>query len=285
MQHSEELSARGTAPEDFSPLRSNLTHDISDDCADAQLVRRVRRGIADREFMVVFQPIVHANSRSLSAVECLIRWQHPEYGLLLPGGFTRALENADVAQAIFYFVVEEAFRQLAALPRKTDIPRIAVNIQPFQLLDGQLPKHIDEISHRYGIDPSVLELEVIETSDASQILDMPSVTEPLRQRGVHLAIDDFGSGYSSLLTLVMAQVETIKLSGELMRVFPESTRARTILETMLPMLGKLQTRIVVEGVETEEQFRLVSKHPYVHVQGYYLSRPRQTLAEMLDDRY
>ncbi|WP_133647118.1 EAL domain-containing protein [Paraburkholderia flava] len=284
MQHSEALSARETPTENFPPHPSRFTYGNSHDSDDADVVRRIRRGIIDREFTVAFQPIVHAGSRKLSAVECLIRWQHPECGLLLPGCFAQALENVDIAQRIFYFVVEEAFRQLAALPRKTDIPRVAVNLQPFQLLDEQLPKRLDEIARRHDIDLSVLELEVVETSDASQILSLPSVTEPLRQRGMHLAIDDFGSGYSSLLTLVSAQVETIKLSGELMRVFPESGRACTILEAMLALLGKLQTRIVVEGVETEEQFGLVSKHPHVHVQGYFLSRPRQTLAEILDDR-
>ena len=247
-------------------------------CADS-LTDQILKGLQDGEFYVAYQPVVDTRTCSLLGVECLLRWRHPRFGLILPGSFIHAFENGRVARAVSYFVLESACQQLADLREAgLPLPRVAINIQPTQLEDEELVEKIILVTSRHGIDPSLIELELLETEDAFKLLSIPDHTKVLKELGVRFALDDFGSGYSSLAMLGSVHIDTVKLAREFLVDIPTSPRACAVVSGILHLLGKLGFTIVVEGVETPDQFRWLTLHPGIYVQGYHIARPQ---AEML----
>ncbi|WP_167306359.1 EAL domain-containing protein [Caballeronia arationis] len=242
--------------------------------------QRAREGLRDGEFAVAYQPVVKARTLDLLAVECLIRWQHPDLGVLLPGSFMTALEDTITARAISYFVLETACRQLGGLQHSGVLSaRATINIQPSQLADRELSERIVETCSRYQIEPSLIELELLETENASQVLTVSDYTRPFEKLGVRFALDDFGSGYSSLAMLGSTRIQTIKLDRAFIAGVPASTRACTLLTGVLQLLHRMGFLVVVEGVETLEQLRWLALHPEVFVQGYYIARPQAAILQ------
>jgi len=249
---------------------------------DETLAGRIRQGLPAGEFCVAFQPVVHAQSFQLLNVECLLRWQHPDYGLLLPECFMSAFDDAQTAREVSHFMLESVCRQLADMQRAGRVaPHAAINIQPVQLLDDGFAATVRATAQRHGIDPSLLELELVATEDASTLLSTQAFTRPLRQLGVRLALNDFGSGYSPLAMLGAAQIDTVKLARAFLANVPASARACTVMTALLDMLDALHMRVVVEGVESEAQLRWLSARPEVYVQGYHVARPQAKLADAL----
>jgi EAL domain-containing protein (putative c-di-GMP-specific phosphodiesterase class I) len=243
------------------------------------LVVQVLDGLRSREFSVDFQPIVHVRTRGLQAVECLLRWRRPQYGLLLPAAFSQVFLNPDVAAEVCDFVLDEACRQLSELRREgKTLPRIAVNIQPHQLARGDLANTICKIAARHGVDPSLIELEIVETEACASLL-AAWLVQPLRDIGVRLALDDFGTGYSCLSALGSLYVDTVKLAREFLVDVPASGRACDLAGGILKILGQLNIAVVVEGVETASHWGWLEQYPDVHAQGYYVCTPRRTLAQ------
>jgi len=249
---------------------------------DEKLAQQIRRGLRAGEFGVAFQPVVHAQSLKLLNVECLLRWQHPEYGLLLPECFALAFEDRDTAREVSEFMLESVCLQLAEMRRTgLSLPSAAINIQPSQLLDETLGSTVRDTTGRHGIDPMLLEFELVATEDASTLLSTQEFTRSLRQLGVRLALNDFGSGYSPLAMLGTAQIDTVKLARGFLARVPASPRDCVVMTGLLDMLDKLDMRVVVEGVESEAQLRWLRQRPEVFVQGYHVARPQARLADAL----
>jgi EAL domain-containing protein (putative c-di-GMP-specific phosphodiesterase class I) len=250
--------------------------------SEEKLAQRIRRGLRAGEFGVAFQPVVHAQSLKLLNVECLLRWQHPEYGLLLPECFVSAFEDRDTAREVSEFMLESVCLQLAEMRRTGQaLPAAAINIQPSQLLDATLGSTVRATTQRHGIDPTLLELELVATEDASTLLSTQEFTRSLRQLGVRLALNDFGSGYSPLAMLGTVQIDTVKLARGFLTRVPASPRDCVVMTGLLDMLDKLEMRVVVEGVESEAQLRWLRQRPKVYVQGYHVARPQARLVDAL----
>jgi EAL domain-containing protein (putative c-di-GMP-specific phosphodiesterase class I) len=242
-------------------------------------------GLRAGEFAVAFQPIVHAQTRVLNAVECLLRWQHPEYGLLLPGAFEPALHDPAVAHEAARFVLDVACRGLRNKPHAVDAPPlVAINIQASQLLDDRLAALVAEVTGRYGVPASSFELEIVENEETLCLVATREFTAPLRAMGVRLALDDFGTGYSSLAALAGAHVDTVKLAREFLRHGSLRADSRTdscidsrtasVLRSVIEMVDRLGMRTVVEGVESDEQMAWLAALPTVYAQGYALGKPQ-----------
>jgi EAL domain-containing protein (putative c-di-GMP-specific phosphodiesterase class I) len=152
------------------------------------------------------------------------------------------------------------------------LPLVAINVQPSQLLDDRIPAEIDEATRRYGVHPSSLELELVESEETLKLVVTREFTSPLRSMGVRLALDDFGTGYSSLAALAAANVDSVKLAREFLSSRAPD-RAAKVLERMFDLLGELQLRVVVEGVERGEQLDWLAAYPAVYAQGYFIGRP------------
>jgi EAL domain-containing protein (putative c-di-GMP-specific phosphodiesterase class I) len=249
---------------------------------DETLGLRIRKGLKAGEFGVAFQPVVHAQTLKLLNVECLLRWQHPEYGLLLPECFVSAFEDGKTAREVTEFMLESVCLQLSEMRRAGEsLPAAAINIQPSQLLDETFVATIRDTTRRHGVDPLLLELELVATEDASTLLSTQEFTRSLRQLGVRIALNDFGSGYSPLAMLGVAQIDTVKLARGFMARVPASARDCVVMTGLLDLLDKLDMRVVVEGVESEAQLRWLRQRPKVYVQGYHVARPQAQLSNAL----
>jgi EAL domain-containing protein (putative c-di-GMP-specific phosphodiesterase class I) len=252
---------------------------------DETLAQRICKGVKAGEFGVAFQPVVHAQTLKPLNVECLLRWHHPEYGLLLPECFLSAFEDRETARVVTAFVLETVCLKLGELRRDGQtLAGAAINIQPSQLLDEALAVTIRDTTHRHGIDPSLLELELVATEDTSTLLSTREFTRSLRELGVRLALSDFGSDYSPLAMLGVAQIDTVKLARKLMARVPGSERDCILMTGLLDLLDKLDMRVVVEGVESEAQLSWFKQRADVYVQGYHVARPQANLADALTMR-
>jgi EAL domain-containing protein (putative c-di-GMP-specific phosphodiesterase class I) len=249
---------------------------------DAELAQRIRSGLRAGEFSVAYQPVAHAQTLTLLNVECLLRWQHPQYGPLLPECFVSAFDDPQTARAASEFMLEAVCLQLGEMRRAgLVLPPVTVNIQPAQLLDETLCDTIRDATRRNGIDPLLLELELVATEDAATLLSTREFTRSLRQLGVRLALNDFGSGYSPLSLLGSAHIDTVKLARSFMARVPFAPRDCVVMTGLLDLLERLKMRAVVEGVESEAQLRWLRQRPEVYVQGYHVARPQAQLANAL----
>jgi EAL domain-containing protein (putative c-di-GMP-specific phosphodiesterase class I) len=251
-------------------------HDDSEAHKHAVLGARIIAGLRAGEFAVAFQPVVHAQTGALFGVECLLRWQHPQYGLLLPGAFASALHDPAVAHEATRFVLDVACQRLRDASRAGGaLPRVAINVQPSQLLDDSLVQMIDELTRRNCVPASRIELELVENEETLPLVATHEFTAPLRSLGVQLALDDFGTGYASLASLAGAQVDAVKLAREFLRHGPlrDDSRSACLIRGMIDMLGRLGMRTVVEGVESAGQMAWLAALPTVYAQGYYVGKP------------
>ncbi|WP_168991501.1 EAL domain-containing protein [Paraburkholderia sp. UYCP14C] len=248
---------------------------VIDACKRASLGARIIAGLHAGEFTVAFQPVVHVQTRALSGVECLLRWRHPQYGLLLPGAFESALHDPAVAHEATRFVLDVAFQRLRDRLRAGGAPPlVAIKVQPCQLLDDSLVRTIDELTRRDGVLASRTELELVENEETLAVVATREFTAPLRSLGVQLALDDFGTGYSSLATLAGARVDAVKLAREFFRLGPQhaDSRAACVIRGVIDIVERLGMRAVVQGVENAAQMAWLATLPTVYAQGHYVGK-------------
>jgi EAL domain-containing protein (putative c-di-GMP-specific phosphodiesterase class I) len=239
------------------------------------LAARAIRGLLANEFELAFQGIYHAATGALHSVEALVRWIHPEYGLLVPSTFFAAMENPIVARELTDFVIARACEHLGERQRtRRAVCPIAINVPPSVAAAPNFTAQLKRVLDQYGADPAWLEIELSETEDATQLLATPAQTRALRQTGVKLALDDFGTGYSSLAALSMMDFDTVKIARELIAAVPESPRACAVMSGVLKLLEQMNVTVVVEGVETNAQARWLAQWPGVLVQGFLWGKPR-----------
>ena len=246
-----------------------------------KLERRVSEGLLAGEFPLAFQGIYDVKTGRLERVEALIRWMHPDYGMLLPDAFLVALDHPLVALQLTYHVIDGACRALAHAQREGQrVWPIAVNVPPRVVADEHFPATVMKIARLHGIEPELLELELVETEDSSRLLAAPPLTKPLREAGMRLAIDDFGTGYSSLALLSTIDVDTVKVAREMLDGVPDCPRASAVASGVLSMLERLNVAVVVEGVETGALARWLAQWPKVLAQGFFYARPTFDYADV-----
>jgi EAL domain-containing protein (putative c-di-GMP-specific phosphodiesterase class I) len=252
-----------------------------------QLEQRVSEGLLAGEFRLAFQGIYDVQTGKLARVEALIRWMHPDYGMLLPDAFLVALDHPLVALQLTYHVIDGACRAVAHAQRQgQQVCPIAVNVPPRVVADEHFPSTVMQIARLHGVEPELLELELVETEDSTRLLAAPPLTKPLREAGMRLAIDDFGTGYSSLALLSTIDVDTVKVAREMLDGVPDCPRASAVASGVLSMLEKLNVAVVVEGVETRALARWLAQWPKVLAQGFFYARPTFEYADVpIQERY
>ncbi len=233
------------------------------------------RGAAARgELVIHYQPIYETGSDQIAAVEALVRWQHPERGLLGPGAFIPIAEASDLIDEIGNHVLHEALRQIGRwdINLGSQIPAVTVNLSPHQLLDPSLPERvIDQLNHTQ-VRPDRLILEITENALMADP-EMAAINlDRLHQFGVRLAVDDFGTGYSSLSYLQRFPIDFLKIDGSFvneMLVHPESSMVEAIVQ-LSHTLGLIP---IAEGVETHAQAAALLSFGCDLTQGYFRARP------------
>jgi len=242
----------------------------------------LRRAVDRGELLLHYQPIVDTRTRRITGAEALVRWRHPQKGLVPPDRFIPVAEESGLIVAIGDWVLRTACEQAAAW-RRESLPslRIAVNLSARQFAERNLAASVGEALRRAGCDASALELEITESTlmrdpDAA-LLAMHRIND----LGVRLAIDDFGTGYSSLGYLKRFPVRKLKIDRSFVRDIRADADDAAIVSAIAALARKLGLGVVAEGVETEEQLRFLEEVACSECQGYLFSKPRPA-AEFAD---
>ena len=241
-----------------------------------QLETDLRRALDRQEFFVQYQPIVALDNFNLRGFEALVRWQHPERGLISPMDFIPVAEDTGQIIAIGAWALKEACRQMRRWQRRyaSDLPLfISVNLSSKQFEQPDLIEQITEILEETKLDPRSLKLEITESVVMENIDTATEMLKQLRALGVQLSIDDFGTGYSSLSYLHRFPIDTLKIDRSFVIRMVDNNENIEIVRTIIMLAQNLGMDVVAEGVETKEQLALLRKLGCENGQGYFFSRP------------
>jgi diguanylate cyclase (GGDEF)-like protein len=242
--------------------------------ADAlTLVSELRPALERKELVLHFQPQIDLVSGGVSGAEALVRWQHPERGLLQPGAFVPFVERTGASRELSDYVLAGATAQLRSWRERRFDLGIAVNLTMFDLLDTSLPETIAGLISGADLEPDRLELEITESlimGDPDRVLE---VAERLKAVGVRLAIDDFGTGYSSLSYLKSLPVDSIKIDRSFVMGMGSNESDATIVRSTIELAHNLELRVVAEGAEDAETLERLAEFGCDYAQGYFISRP------------
>ena len=234
----------------------------------------LRQALSRDEFCLHFQPVVDVVSGRVAGVEALVRWQHPEKGLLLPGKFIGIAEESGLIQPLGEWVFWAACKQLADF-RAAGIygVRMAVNISAIQMRNGNLPVLAKGAIDAFGLNPADLVFEITESVAMQQPAETVRILDILHDMGIGLAIDDFGTGYSSLSYLRLFPIDLLKLDRTFVEEIGQSADGTVICDATIGLAHNLGLRIVAEGVETDEQRDYLRGRGCDLMQGFLFSRP------------
>jgi len=246
-----------------------------------ELVSALRHALENDELRVYYQPLICLKDQRMIGAEALVRWQHPERGLVPPGEFIPIAEESGLIGAIDAWVLEHACRQMVAWQAAgAELRFVAVNVSSRLFSRGELDLRVARILAETGLDPALLELEVTESAVMENADAALALLGRLRELGVRLAIDDFGTGYSSLARLKRMPVHKLKLDQSFVRGLPHDQDDVAITRAVIALGHSLGLKVLAEGIEQIEQAELLLALGCDHAQGYHFGRP-QPASELL----
>ena len=234
----------------------------------------LRRALDRHELVLHYQPQVDIRRGHITGMEALVRWQHPELGLIPPDRFIQIAEETGLIVALGEWVLHTACEARQAW-QSLDIPdiRVAVNLSPRQFVHGDLLKEVMRALAQTGCHPSRLELEITESMVMHNPERAVELIHQLKDMGVRVAIDDFGTGYSSLAYLKRFPIDSLKIDRSFILDIPGDKGDAAITQAVIAMAHSLGLKVIAEGVETRQQFNFLRKHRCNEMQGYYFSAP------------
>lgn len=241
----------------------------------------LRRATERQEFLAHYQPIVSLLDFRITGFEALVRWQRPEFGLVMPGEFISAAEDTGLILWIGNWILQEACRQSCAWNVQfpcTPPFTMAVNISAKQFAQADLVSQIGQILNETGLAPETLRLELTESVTMRDEERTTRVLGELRKLGVRLCIDDFGTGYSSLSYLRRFALDILKIDRSFVTDMLNNSESEEIVKTILSLGRNLRMNVVAEGVETHEQMTMLKSLGCEFAQGYLFSRPLDSAA-------
>jgi predicted signal transduction protein with EAL and GGDEF domain len=256
---------------------------------DFKLERDLRGALENKEFEVFYQPIVDLLDNHVVKFEALVRWRHPELGLVQPGAFIPVAEESGLIVPMGEWVMREACRQAQEWNlglAVSDPVGICVNISPKQFGTENLVQRVREILAETGLEPHLLKLEVTENLTMKDAGRTTQIMHELSAVGASLSLDDFGTGYSSLSYLKRFPIRTLKIDRSFVADMERSKESCDIVQTVIALGHRLGLRVVAEGIETEAQRKLLKAFRCDMGQGYLFSRPveAERAAAMLEGR-
>lgn len=246
-----------------------------------RLAGEIRTALDDAQFVLYFQPKVKVADGSLTGVEALVRWQHPEFGLLSPDRFIDLVEQSGLIHDFTFHVLERALSQCASWRGQGMECPVAVNLSAFDLMHPRFAENVLNAVERHGLLPDMLELELTETAAMWDIEHTASTFAELSRHGVQLAIDDFGTGMSSLAYLTSLPSCAIKIDRSFVMDMRFNPQNSIIVRSIVALADNLQRTCVAEGVEDEETLDQLRRMGCDFAQGYLFSRPLPAGEELL----
>ncbi len=246
--------------------------------ANLQLETDLHRAIQRQEFVLFYQPIVCLKQEKIVGVEALIRWQHPQKGLVPPNDFIPLAEDSNLIIPIGEWVIQEACDRLARWQQQTQYPQlhelaIEVNLSVKQLAQPDLVEQLENIIREAKVDPQALKLEITETILMEDVETSQLVLSKLKASGFQLMLDDFGTGYSSLRYLQQLTISTIKIDRSFVSNLEQNTHNQKIVAAMVNLAHTLGLNVVAEGIETREQLAMLQQLGCDYGQGYLFGKP------------
>ncbi|RSL32202.1 EAL domain-containing protein [Salibacterium salarium] len=238
------------------------------------MTNNIRKALSNDEFELYYQPQVCLKTNKIVGVEALIRWNHPEEGIISPGKFIPIAENSGLIIPIGEMVLEKALTQLQ-LWRKQGYSqlRMSVNIAAEHFNQSHFANTVQTMLENARVPAKQLELELTENSLLKNTGLTTNTLHTLRRMGVHLSIDDFGIGYSSLSYLRHFPLTTLKIDKSFMNHINEKEKDRALISSIIHLAGSLGMRVIAEGVETKETFQFLQQEKCDEMQGFYFSKP------------
>ncbi|MEO0768672.1 MAG: GGDEF domain-containing phosphodiesterase, partial [Cyanobacteria bacterium J06649_4] len=240
----------------------------------SRLANDLHRALEEEQLFLHYQPRIDWRTRTIVGVECLVRWQHPELGIIPPIEFIPIAEETGLILPIGQWILQQACQQNKAwqaenLPKFT----VAVNLSARQIEQAGLNDLVQQTLKTTALEPQFLELEVTESLLMGDTAQISSVLQDLHNQGIALALDDFGTGYSSLSYLRKFPFDTLKIDQSFVQDIVQSTEAEEVTRAIVSLAKGLRLGLIAEGVETKEQLNKIKTYGCHEIQGYYFSRP------------
>jgi len=252
-----------------------------------EVERELRHALERDELTLHYQPVVSLRSGEISGLEALVRWKHPERGLLDPAEFVSIAEDSGLIEPIGRWVQERACRQILEWQQRPDAPPldVAVNLSARQVTHRDLPATVAEIVARTGLDPARLRLEITESILVEESATAIASLEALNEIGVRLVLDDFGTGYSSLAYLNRFPFHALKIDRSFVDALGIEQERTAIVEAIIGMARALSLEVIAEGVENEVQLAELSRLGCDYAQGhlFHAAMPEADVTRLLGE--
>jgi diguanylate cyclase len=260
--------AYATRVEVYSPERDSF------DATRLVLLGQVREALSRGEFVLHYQPKVDLSSGRVVAVEALVRWRHPERGMLAPPSFIGLIEQTALIGPLTEHVIDASLAQLVLWRRRGIVLEMSVNLSARNLVDGDLPNRIATLLERHGIAPTQLTVEVTESAAMSDTGRAVAVLEEIRASGVGVSVDDFGTGNASIEYLAKLPASEIKIDRSFVTDILTDARSEAIVRSTIDLARNLGLTVVAEGIETQDAMMHLAGLGCGVGQGYFISRPQ-----------
>ncbi|WP_042144770.1 MULTISPECIES: EAL domain-containing protein [unclassified Pseudoalteromonas] len=274
----EELQQRALQAVDFAGKSSEHWHIYQNDGSQfvqkkLKLAADLRKALMNDELSLYFQPQIELKNNNIYGCEVLLRWQHPEIGFIPPDEFIPIAESAGLINDVTEWVVEQALLHHKSILEVFPNHKTSINISGQDLTKRDLPVQVISLLAELEIDPSTLVIELTESATVSDSLDANIVLNDFKKIGVQMAIDDYGTGYSSLAYLSQLRFNEIKIDKQFVMELDQSKRDQTICKTTIEMAKSLGAFVVAEGVENENIANILQQYGCEIAQGYHFGKP------------
>ena len=255
---------------------------VADALVNLRLETELHQAIDQSLLEIYYQPLISLKTGEVEELEALVRWPHPEHGLLLPGSFVPLAEESGQMIPLGRWVFEEVCRQLQEQIRRTDgsasIPPVSVNLSPLQFQQPRLADNIARVLDKWSIPPTLVKFEITESAMMRDEIQAIETMQQLRQAGVKIAIDDFGVGYSSLSALRRFPIDSLKIDRSFVAGLGHDRGDTAIIQAMITYGKTVGIKVVAEGIETEDQLQYLRRFGCDIGQGNYLAKPMRSLS-------